>query len=280
MADFNSLYKEEGLRGIIPYAFGLAGAGYQFLCEKLKEGVPFWVMVSTLTKIPFYEYDFDEERLYFKLYTDEKLAKAGPYMEAVLLDEPQLAMEIWKRYRDLGISHLKLDDYVWVSITDLVAPASYDGFLSNNAPLRNAALNAELYYTMQYYFADYSCDELLGRLWRTLKESQFYVLVKPIKKLRPGQALTKDNMDVHRLNLDDGKVGFAVFTDWQFVVGYAASLGLPAEEYSAAYTPGLQDLLDYMWENPENPAVFNYLYGSFEFDLDAFAMLEEKAAEK
>ena len=279
MADFDSLYAEDGLKGIIPYAFGLAGPGYQFLCDKLKNGVNFWIIVSKRTKIPFYA--VDDEKIYFSLYTSEDLANKkcdelaadNFYTEAVLFQKLHLVQELWRRYRDLGLTHLKLDGYIWVNILDLTHPASYDGFLSNQAPLRNARLNIALYYAMQHFLENLPCDPLLTYLWETLKESYFYVLVRPIENLKPGQVLSKENMDVHRLELEDGTYGFAVFTDNQFVSGYAAALGLSPEEYLAGFTPDFPSLVEYMQINHGLPAVVNPCFGSFVLSLDFFSEL-------
>ena len=53
MANLKAIYDANGLQGIIPYALGMHGQGYQFLCQKLMEGEPFWVIAASDTGMPY-----------------------------------------------------------------------------------------------------------------------------------------------------------------------------------------------------------------------------------
>lgn len=67
MANLHALYNENGLQAIIPYAFGAIGRGYKFLCQKLRVGITFWIIVSSASKMPFVS--AAEETVFFFLYT-------------------------------------------------------------------------------------------------------------------------------------------------------------------------------------------------------------------
>ena len=41
---------------------------------------------------------------------------------------------LWRRYRDLGATHVRLDDAVWVAIKDLASSATYEGIISFETP--------------------------------------------------------------------------------------------------------------------------------------------------
>ena len=45
MANLKTIFEEDGIAGVIPYAFSPEEPGYQFLCGKLKEPVPFYILV-------------------------------------------------------------------------------------------------------------------------------------------------------------------------------------------------------------------------------------------
>ena len=54
MANLEALFNDNGLQAIIPYAVGAAAQGYKFLCQKLRDGVSFWIIVSSDSKMPFF----------------------------------------------------------------------------------------------------------------------------------------------------------------------------------------------------------------------------------
>lgn len=74
MANLTLLFNEHGLGGIIPYAFGMSGSEYQFLCDKLKAGEPFSIVVSKETGMPFFF--VEEGKVYFSLYQTCRKAPA------------------------------------------------------------------------------------------------------------------------------------------------------------------------------------------------------------
>lgn len=280
MADLHTLYQESGLQGILPYAFGMTGQGYQFLCDKMKEGISFWIIVSDSNQMPFVF--AENERTYFSLYSDEEmanhrcdeLAMSKFYTRVVQLDSAGWTDRLWRRYRDLGATHMLFNDSIWVDIRDLAPIATYDGMLNSTTPLRNAQLNAALYCIEQYLLAGVCPDSLKAYFWRVFKSSIFYVPVKPIQQLSSGQTLTPENAQTHIITFDDGQRAFLGFTDGEFLNIYAETNGLSPEEYTAAYTPTYQDIRDYMNQNPDLGFLINSEAGDFLFTWDVFEDFE------
>ena len=143
MANLQSIFNESGLQGIIPYGFDLDGPGYRFLCDKLKEGISFYVVADPETGLPYYF--ADSNHVYFNLYSTEEMAAAKcdeiamtkRYTIPALLETSGWVDALWRRYRDLGATHVRLDDAVWVAIKDLASSATYEGIISFETPLRN-----------------------------------------------------------------------------------------------------------------------------------------------
>lgn len=282
MANLNLIYEESGLQGILPYAFGMAGSGYEFLCSKLMEGEQFFVIVSNSTGFPFFF--ADAGKTFFCLYSSEDMAEAkcdtlarDRYKtEYAPLNSADWTDRLWPRYRDLGITHICMDDSIWVRIADLAPAAQYDGFLSPAVPLRNARLNAALYLLTQELESDQSSLAVEAYFWQVLTESHFYVPVRPLRPLSAGESLSADNMELHRIQAASGKEAVLVFTDGDFMAAYANAQGLSKDEWTAAYTPSFQDLLDFM-EEDSSAIILNAGLGSFYFDLELFGELEGAA---
>lgn len=280
MADLNALFEDCGLQGILPYAFGMTGQGYQYLCQKMKEGIPFWIVISESNQMPFVF--AVEEKTYFALYSDEELAirKCDElamnkfYTKAIQLDPAGWSDQLWRRYRDLGATHMLFDDRVWIDIKDLAPTATYDGMLNSSTPLRNSQLNAALYCIEQYLLAGACQDSLKAYFWQVFKSCIFYVPVKPIRPLSSGEALTPDNAQTHIITLDNGQSAFLGFTDGDFLIIYAQANGLSPEEFTAAYTPSYQDIRDYMNQNPELGFLLNPEAGDYLFTWDIFEDFE------
>lgn len=267
MADLQMLYDEEGLQGILPYAFGMSGPGYRFLCERMKEGIQVFV-IGNSRHLPFM--DTQDEKVFVYLYSDPALAEgkldelaSRNYEISIEPMDTTPVPEVWKRYRDLGVTHLRIDDALWVAIKDLAPVATYDGYLNQNAPLRNAELNTALYCLYQELDADNPCDALLSYFWEVFMKSCFYLPVRPTRKLAPGEALTPENSDFHYIPLDDGTTAYAVFTDQDFLLSYGVSMGMKAEEFTAAFTPMYEDLMEFLNVDDDWSIVLNPLYGSF-----------------
>ena len=232
MANLNVIYKESGLQGIIPYGFGMDGQGYRFLCSKLKEGVSFYVIASPTTTLPYVF--VDHEHIYYNLYTTEEaaaskcdiLAMDKHYAVPALLETAGWADILWRRYRDLGATHVRIDDAVWISIRDLTTVATYEGIINFETPLRNPTLNAVMYTYQQDYEAGTCTDALTALYWETFKKSLFYAPLRPTRSIKPGESLTSDNSDFHFVELEDGSTAFLLFTDDEFKRIYAESYGL------------------------------------------------------
>lgn len=271
MADLNAIYKDNGLQGIIPYAFGMKGQGYQFLCQKLMEGIKFWVITSPDTGMP---YVFAvQDRVMFGLFSTpeqatskcDELAMDNFITSAVELDTAGWAQQLLKRYRDLGATHLLLDDSVLVKMSDIAPTATYDGILNSQTPLRNSKLNPALYCLAQFSAAGIENDALVAYFWNLMKESRLYVPKRPTRQLQPGEALTDQNSDFHYITLEDGQKAVLCFTDADFVSIYAEAAESPPEECSVAATPTYTDWKGFIDQSNGMAMVLNAGAGDFLF---------------
>lgn len=280
MADLNTLYNESGLAGILPYSFGMTGKGYKYLCEKLLNGETLWIVNCTNTTMPLIK--IIEEKVCTPIFTNEMSAyyfcnqAAADKINAapVAVDFGQNAKDIFKRFRDLGIEYLRMDDSVWVDIGDVAPKATYDGFLSINAPLRNAELNATLYYTMQNMRAGIPCDPLISLLWDTLNSAIFLAPIRPKENLTAGAIVDESNTELHIIIDDNGTKYLLIFTDPDFLLMYAAEAGLDHSQYAACYNPSFQTVYDYMKENPDTNVLINYSCGDIVLTLDFLQDIE------
>ena len=285
MADLKALFDENGLLGIIPYAFNMSGQGYDFLCLKLKAGVPFWTVYSDENLVPFIATDTERNYIYFPLFSTQE--QADDFVQTLLQDNlrfhPQLvytgsnADNLWLCYRDLGITHVRFDDTIWVDIKDLAPTATYDGFLNLKLPIRNAALNASLYYMLEYMDAGINFDESIACFWKVLQASYFYVPLRPRTALRKGEAITSENSDFHyKDNPESHKIKESIlaFTDKNFLEMYAAIEHLKPEDYTAAYTPSFADLKEFMKLHPDYSIMLNTYAGSLILTLEFFEEME------
>lgn len=269
MADFNEIFQDSGLDGVIPYAFGLRGKGYDFLRKKLLSGAPFWILMSDATKAPFYS--AIDEKVYFNIYGNEdmalkrcdELAIDKMYCTPSLVEVGEFAPNVMKRYRDLGINYLLVNDSVWVSMGDMAPAATYDGMLTSSTPLRNATLNAALYTTMQYIEAEIPCDALIAYFWDIFKKSHFIVPVSPKADLKPSQALSIETTEPHILSTEAEENYLAVFTDPDFLALYGEAYGIESKDRTAVFTPMYSDLMEYLQEQPLNGIYLNCGYGDF-----------------
>jgi len=271
MANLQAIFDANGLQGIVPYAFGMKGQGYQFLCQKLMEGIPFWVITAEDTGMP-YVFAVDD-RVMFGLFSTQaqaaskcdELAMSNFVTVPVYIDPQGWAQRLLKRYRDLGATHLLLDDSALVKISDIAPMASYDGIINPQTPLRNARLNAALYCLAQFSAAGIENNALVAYFWEVMKNSRLYAPKRPTRQLQPGEALTDQNSDFHYIILEDGKKAVLCFTDGEFVNIYAEVAELPSEDCSVASTPGHTDWKGFLDHNPGMGMVLNAGAGDFLF---------------
>lgn len=282
MANLKAIYDANGLQGIIPYALGMHGQGYQFLCQKLMEGEPFWVIAASDTGMP-YVFAVNDQVLFGLFSTEQQasfkcdeLARDNFMTTPVLIEPTDWAPVLFKRYRDLGATHLSLDDSALVRITDVAPAATYNGILNQQTPLRNALLNPALYCFAQFSAAGIENDALAAYFWNVLKDSRLYAPKKPIRQLQPGEALTDENSDFHYTTLEDGTIAVLCFTDAGFVDIYAKAAGLAAGDCSVAATPTYKDWKGFIDANPGMAMVLNAGAGDFVFtqeDIKAMDMI-------
>lgn len=274
MANLQAIFKDSGLQGVVPYGFDLDGPGYRFLCDKLKEGIAFYVIANPQTGLPYYF--VDQSHVYFNLYSTETAASAKcdeiamnkRYAIPAPLDMGDYADALWKRYRDLGASHVRLDDAVWINMKDLAPVATYEGIISFETPLRNPTLNAIMYCHQQDVEAECCTDALTSLFWETFKRSQFYAPLRPTRPLRPGEALNTENSDFHYVELSDGKKAFLLFTDNEFKLIYGTTAGLKSDEYKVVNLFNYGEILDFFANEPGLCAVINPGCGGFVLSQD------------
>ena len=281
MADFKAIFEESGLVGIVPYAFNMNGKGYDFLCDKLKNGERFWGIYSDENCVPFISIDEETNYVYFSLFSSPEQAEqftlqlaANDFRTAVVEINTDVNKNVWLQYRDLGISHLRFDDAIWISIADLAPKATYDGMLNAKLPIRNERLNMALYYMLQFIDADIRFDNSVAYFWRLLQESFFYVPIRPLTPLKKGEALKPENSDYHHATTNDGEDAILAFTDQQFLESYALQNHLKPEDYTAAYTPDFEHLKKFMEDTPDVPIILNTCHGSLTLTLDLFEEME------
>jgi len=269
MANLQSIYRESGLQGIIPYGFDFKGPGYCFLCDKLKEGVSLFVIAEPETGLPYYF--VDSKHVFFNLYSTEEaaavkcdeLAMKKRYAIPAQLDTSGWANNLWKRYRDLGASYIKLDDAVWINIKNLAPAATYEGILSFETPLRNPTLNSIMYCYRQDVQAECCTDAMIGLFWETFKKSMFYAPLRPTRTLRLGETLNSHNSDFHYVTQNDGRKAFLLFTDSEFKLIYGSAENLNPEEYKVVNLFSYHDICNFFANKPGLCAVVNLHSGGF-----------------
>lgn len=263
MANLQSIFKESGLQGIVPYGFDLDGPGYRFLCDKLREGISFYVVAEPETGLPYYF--VDSNHVYFNLYSTEEAAAAKcdeiamnkRYSVPALLETNGWADALWKRYRDLGATHVRLDDAVWTSMKDLAPIATYEGIISFETPLRNPTLNSIMYCYRQDVQAECCTDAMVALFWETFKRSTFYAPLRPTRTLHPGESLNAENSDFHYLTMNDGRKAFLLFTDDEFKMIYGAGTKLSSEEYKVVNVFNYDEIREFFADVPGLCAVVN-----------------------
>lgn len=237
MANFQTIFRDCGLQGIIPYAFDQDNPAYRFLCEKLSIGISLFVISEPETGLPYYF--IDSQHVFFNVYSTREAATVKCRELAMnkrdttpaLIETSGWAAALWRRYRDLGATHIRLDDSVWVSLGDIVPMATYEGILSVNTPLRNPTLNSIMYCHRQDVEAECCTDALSALFWQTFKASKFYVLLRPIHAHSQGTISAKYNFVPHFLTLPDGRKAFLLFTDNEFKLIYGRCKNLSPNAY-------------------------------------------------
>jgi len=274
MANLDAIYEESGLQGVIPYGFGMDGQGYRFLCGKLKEGVSFYVIASPATTLPYFF--ADNEHIYFNLYTTEEMASSKcdslamdkRYTVPALLETEGWTSVLWRRYRDLGATHIRIDKAVWISISDLTTTATYEGIINYDTPLRNPTLNAIMYSYQQNYEAGACPDALTALYWETVKKSLFYAPLRPTRPIQPGETLNAGNSDFHYIELEDGSRAFLLFTDDDFKNIYAESYGLKPEEFKVVNLFNFNEIREFLASESGLCALVNHMAGNFVISTD------------
>lgn len=147
MSDLNFLYDKYGIEGIIPNVFGSESDAYRFLAKRLAEGEGLYHVILDDKGVPF----LIEDGLQVKALAFSSAKAAKGYCDRKLLSGYSLHVEergggdVYGFYGALGVSALQLDEKVSVALADISMLPEHDGFKGFGEPLRNAALNAELY---------------------------------------------------------------------------------------------------------------------------------------
>lgn len=217
MADLQSIYKEFGLQGIVPYAFQRGGEAYQFLIEKMKEEVPWYLIISEVTTVPYL--DMTHLGAYAAVCLSEeqakavcdRLAHAGMLSHPVKLVAAEEKENAMLQIRDLGAIGVQIDDSLLIYIQDVVAAVEYDGFKSINDPLRNSAMNAVLYMLCQKIATGIPHKHLLQYLFCQIQAGHLLVPVAVADSAHG--TLGKDDFIVPIMHTEDGCSVVLVFTD-------------------------------------------------------------------
>ena len=146
----------------------------------------------------------------------DEIAMTKRYTIPALLETSGWVDALWRRYRDLGATHVRLDDAVWVAIKDLASSATYEGIISFETPLRNPTLNSIMYCYRQDVQAECCTEAMVALFWETFKKSTFYAPLHPTRTLHPGESLNASNSDFHYVAINDGRKAFLLFTDDEF----------------------------------------------------------------
>lgn len=279
MANLKTIFEENGIAGIIPYAFSSEEPGYQFLCDKLKEPIPFYILVRADICFPFYCYEEDGERMYFSIFTDKEraletcdgLALESFNVQPFYLENP--ASDVWTMYREYGITHIRVDNFVYVQIEDLAPPCTYEGILNDQTPLRNPSFNEALYVMLQYESAGFDATALQAVFWEKLNDSTFYVPRKMTRKLESGETVNDSNSDFHFLEIE-GQKYLLVFSGDLFLRFYASAFKIPPEDSKLVYTTNLQDLMIYMNNHPDTQVIINPVMGDVIINTETLEELE------
>lgn len=279
MANLKTIFEEDGIAGIIPYAFGPEEPGYQFLCGKLKDPIPFYILVRADICFPFYQYEEDGEKMYFSVFTDkeraletcDQLALESFNVQPFYLENP--APDVWTMYREYGITHIRVDNFVYVQIEDLAPPCTYEGILNNKTPLRNPSFNEALYVMLQYESAGFNVDALQAVFWERLNDSTFYVPRRMTRKLKSGEAVNDSNSDFHFLDIE-GQRYLPVFSGDLFLQFYAAGFEIPPEDSKLVFTTNLPDLMVYMKNHPDTQVIINPVMGDVVINHETLEELE------
>lgn len=279
MANLNSIFEEDGIAGIIPYAFSREEAGYKFLCGKLKEALPFYILIRGDLCFPFYQFEEDGDKMYFSIFTNKEQALEA--CDQLVLEcfnvQPfyieHSAPDIWTMYREYGVTHIRVDNFVFIAIEDLAPPCTYEGILNNQTPLRNPSFNEALYVMLQYENAGHEANALKAIFWEKLNDSTFYVPRRMTRKLEPGETVDDSNSDFHFLE-GGGQKYLPVFSGDIFLQFYAAEYDLPPEDSKLVYTADLQELVEYMNRNPGTQVIINPVMGDVVINGEILEELE------
>ncbi len=258
MADLNALYKDYGIRGIVPYAGQRNSAGYLYLLGRLKAGDSFYAVFSTDTSVPFLSVRGRDVIACAYSGRDvaqaaaEKLGRDGYHVEpTVCSGEAFLEM-----LSGLGVDGLLFDDTSYVYLSDLVASVP-DGFVNVDTPLRNSLLNAALYLAYQEFAAGRPWDDLFVAFFRVLKSS--HVLVPVLLNGDGDGGVRLEESCAPLLQKGDGEKFICVFTDMQRFTDFWDSSESMREIFprKLTYVADYEELLGIMKANGGCSAAFN-----------------------
>lgn len=227
MADLGALYREYGLRGIIPHAFRRGSEGYRYLMEKLQQGETFYLIRDAATNTPRLTLD-DGNVAAYAFGDGEQAARfcALPSGGIGCVVEEAGGVQTLIELRDLGVSCLMFDEAVRLRITDIVRSAEYDGFRDLDSPIRNEQVNAALYLACQASARKMPAAPLFVVLFRLLKEGR---LALPVS-IRRGAAGTISMSDLETPFLEDaygeGRYLYAFTDTWHFCAEWERNIGL------------------------------------------------------
>ncbi len=258
MADLNTLYKDYGIRGIIPYANQRNNAGYLYLLGRLKAEDSFFVIRSIDTSVPFLR--IQSRNVEVLAYSSREAAQMS--VERLSVDgyhvEPAVCSgeAFLDKLSDIGVDGLRFDDTAYVYLSDLVTPAA-DGFQGVDVPLRNSVLNAALYLAYQEFASGHPWEDLFMAFFHILKDG--HVLIPVLLGGDGAEGIKLEDSYAPLLQKEDSERFICVFTDNQSFVEFWESSENMREIFSRklTYVASYEELLNIMKSNGDCSAAFN-----------------------
>jgi len=273
MSNLNYLYGRYGIGGIIPNVFGNDSNAYRFLAKRLAEGEMLYHVILDGKGVPFLVEDGTQVKaLAFtsveagKKYCDMKLASGYP-----LHIEVKGGREVYELYGALGVTAFQMDEKVSVALTDISELPDYDGFTGLGKPLRNAALNAELYLGCQKRLAGkVEAGSHIAAAVHLMQEG--HLLACSIRSPIPDM----EESIIPYIENEEGSQGLPLFTDCAAFERFLQGNDWARELFTGAE----QAILDYqafrslLVENPTALFVLNPCEADFVFTCDSFLSIE------
>lgn len=220
MIDYDKIYEQEGLLGLMPYAHQRGQDGYKFFIEKFLKDGDFFVYTIPGSGLPCLEIN-DSNESYIDVFFDMdstykfiKLLHPETAIHAIQITHSS-KQSVLSMCRDVGVSFIRCNCELLLCMDDLIPVIGYDGYLDGQ-PLRNAEMRLALHYTTQKAHDKASGDDLVvyrafHHLLRTSHVIFPMTLDKPKEKV--GVTISDDDFYIPYNQTPDGDVVFAMLSE-------------------------------------------------------------------